>query len=547
MASPRTIRQLGSGSSPQPVQTFSMTDALAIEQTLTGYTELQYLISYFLSFVLGDLANIESSGLHPSPIMNFHATDTAPSKSVSIQLGDYKIGQDLSGNGTKSFYVYNTVTSDTVFNITGAGVVTAGLHSSSLVDSTSLGQALIQATNTVDALIAMGASTIGGELFTAADAPTAVTVLGGTTVGNNVLTAANAGAAQTALGGTTVGKAVFTAADAISALTAISAQNFVDLGFISKFRNGTLDIWQRATSISVTTAGAYTADGWIVFPTGATVTASKQAGRNLTVNSLQIMGASSVTGVTLRHRIESYIAAPLNSRQVTLQAWIYNGSGASFTPSISIGTPATADTFGAVNTANLTTVLNNYGLQACPNAAWTRVSYTFTMTSAAAKGIEVNFIFPALVATEYVQITELDIRLVNGSIVSGLQSAPPTPELRPIPNELLFCKRYFSKSYSQAIAPGTSVSAGTGGVYISGASSAVLGRSFSYGAVMRAVPTLTVYDNAGTSGKISTYASSSWTNGATLAGGTLTDNSAEIAATGACTIVNFDWTASAEL
>jgi hypothetical protein len=45
-------------------------------------------------------------------------------------------------------------------------------------------------------------------------------------------------------------------------------------GGINKFRNGAMDIWQRGTAaITVTTSGAYAADGWVVVPTGAGVTA----------------------------------------------------------------------------------------------------------------------------------------------------------------------------------------------------------------------------------------------------------------------------------
>ena len=47
-------------------------------------------------------------------------------------------------------------------------------------------------------------------------------------------------------------------------------------GLVNKFRNGTMDIWQRGTSsLTATTSGAYTADGWIVLPTGASVTCSQ--------------------------------------------------------------------------------------------------------------------------------------------------------------------------------------------------------------------------------------------------------------------------------
>src|SRR5580698_5904767 len=54
-------------------------------------------------------------------------------------------------------------------------------------------------------------------------------------------------------------------------------------GMRNKFRNGTMDLWQRGTaSMTVTTSGAYTADGWIVVPSGASVSVAAAAGRLLT-------------------------------------------------------------------------------------------------------------------------------------------------------------------------------------------------------------------------------------------------------------------------
>ena len=98
-----------------------------------------------------------------------------------------------------------------------------------------------------------------------------------------------------------------------------------------------MDIWQRgAASITATTSGAYTADGWIVLPAGASVTAQQAGGRALTKNSLQIFGAASVTDLSVKQRIESNIAAALAGQTVTVQAQIYNNTGGSITPLLSV-------------------------------------------------------------------------------------------------------------------------------------------------------------------------------------------------------------------
>ena len=98
-------------------------------------------------------------------------------------------------------------------------------------------------------------------------------------------------------------------------------------GFLNKFRNGTMDVWQRGTSgLTSTTSGAYTADGWIVLPSGASVTAAQAGGRLVTKASLQVTGASAVTDLTIKQRIESLMAAAFCGQTVTVQAQLFNNT-----------------------------------------------------------------------------------------------------------------------------------------------------------------------------------------------------------------------------
>lgn len=210
--------------------------------------------------------------------------------------------------------------------------------------------------------------------------------------------------------------------------------------FPNRIRNGGMDVWQRGTgSITATTAGAYTADGWIVLPTGASVTAAQAAGRLLTSYSLQITGAASVTDLIIKQRTESNTSAAMTSQQVTFQAWVFNNTGGSITPTLTVKIPTAPDNYTATST-NVSAV----SLQPCANSAWTQISYTFAASASSANGTEVAIDFGNNFSSgaKTIQITECDLRVTPG-VPSGINYAPPEPQFRPIHEELLFCQRYY--------------------------------------------------------------------------------------------------------
>lgn len=264
----------------------------------------------------------------------------------------------------------------------------------------------------------------------------AVAITGGTIDGTVV------GGTTPAAGSVTAPSAGDSSARAIS--SAWYGQNYLG-GFINKFRNGGMDVWQRgisALAVGATTVSAYTADGWMVaatYSSGAGPVISQTTGRLLTKNSLLITGASNVTDVKLRQRIESLIAASLCSQTVTVQAQIYNNTGGSITPTLTV-TRATA---GADNYSSGSPDINAVSLQACANTAWTKVAYTFSANVASYNGLEIMFDFGNNLASgQSVQITELDIRVTPG-VATGQNSNPPSPELRPITLEQAACFRYY--------------------------------------------------------------------------------------------------------
>jgi len=257
------------------------------------------------------------------------------------------------------------------------------------------------------------------------------------------------------------------------ALLGISAAG----GFLNKFRNGTMDIWQRGTSMTITTSGGYTADGWIVVPTGASVAIS-QFGGSLTANTLKVTGASSVTDVIVKQRIEGVIAAALTSQTVTVQARVYNNTGGSITPTLTVGRPGSLDTAPYNNLD-----VNGVSLQACANGTATVVAYTFSANPNTFDGLEISFDFGNNFSSnaKYIAISECDIR-VTPNVPTGLTAAIniPPPELRAIANEAILCARYYLQITNPKF------------IGIAGSASNVSRLGFTLEAPMRAAPTLTL-------------------------------------------------------
>jgi hypothetical protein len=249
-------------------------------------------------------------------------------------------------------------------------------------------------------------------------------------------------------------------------------------GFVNKLRNGTFDIWQRGTS-GGTTANTYvyTADGWVIGNGAAgPVNFGQQVGRGPTRYAMFLTGAAGSTAVTLNQRIESYISAALGTVPVTFQMQIYNNTGATFTPTLAVSHPSTADTspYAVVDLAAT-------NMQPCPNGAWTRIAYTFTVLQASANlGLQIVVALPALTTgAQAIAVTEADLR-ATPSLPVGLCADPPTPEMRPIAAELAFCQRYFYQGLPPLIG------------LVPGSATSIYRMAARHPVPMRAAPTITM-------------------------------------------------------
>ena len=291
-------------------------------------------------------------------------------------------------------------------------------------------------------------------------------------------------------------------------------------GYVNKFRNGGFDVDQRGTSGSVSSgATAYTLDGWQISATGAAAAWAQIWQAFINGNSIKIAAATGLTAVTLKQRIESYSAVELLTvfgagQPITVQFEISNQTSSPITPTLSTGYASARDNFGTV-TADLAAT----NLQTIAASSTGLVSYTFTPSNSAYLGYEISLNFGGALngASGYVQVGRADVRVTPGQ-PTGLNSSPPPPELRPLSAELRDCQRFYDTSYDLGTAPGSSTvsSGGTGnmGTYGLNPSSVFYNTpqmALFHGA-MRAVPSLSTWDRAGNSGKMTEWISSAYTD-----------------------------------
>lgn len=305
-------------------------------------------------------------------------------------------------------------------------------------------------------------------------------------------------------------------------------------GLINKFHNGPFDVWQRgisalSTSTSITSASAYTADGWQVQPSGATVTcaqATGNTGNNTPLYALSCTGQSSNTDTIIFQRLESSIAAPLASQIVTVQFQYKQNTGSSITPKLVTCYPSTADTWDSgtnkancANNSNATTDLSSTSLSSCATATWCIESYTLTVSGSATKGYEVDFdCNTALSAAQACEITAADIRVTPG-VSTGVNTSPPPPELRPVIAELASCQRYYETGFGNGVTPANSTSAYMEVTGLWPSANTVISPWITFAVQKRATPSLTFYSpNLGspTNGDWSYLSGATWTPGTTI-------------------------------
>jgi hypothetical protein len=309
--------------------------------------------------------------------------------------------------------------------------------------------------------------------------------------------------------------------------------------------NGAMQVAQRATSVaSITSSGYNTADRYRVAiatqgtwtqsvendaPTGSgfrkslkmlctTADASPAAGdeisiqQNIEGQNIQHIkkGTAAAEQLTLSFWVKSNVTGTYvvniadvdNSREVS-KSYTINASGVWEYKTITFP----ADTTGAFDNDNALSLSLSFGLGAGSNYTSGTLQQTWAANTAANRFVgQTNL---ASATNNYWQVTGVQLEVGD--------TATPF-EFKSFAQDLTECKRYYEKSYSQGVNPGTSTTASSIR-FRAAASSVEIGLNFSV--TKRAAPTVTLYSTTGASGNIRDLSTS--TNGA-ASGDTIGDS-----------------------
>jgi hypothetical protein len=341
--------------------------------------------------------------------------------------------------------------------------------------------------------------------------------------------------------------------------------------------NGAMQVAQRGTSTASITSDTYaTTDRWRFLPSSqGTWTMSVEndaptgSGFRKSTKVLCTTADASPAGadyVRLDQRIEGQNLQVVKkgtaaAEQLTISFWVKanvtgtyivslydNDNNRVVSKSYTINASATweyktitfpADTTGALDNDNDVSLILIFRLGVGSNYSSGTLQTTWATYSDANSAVgQVNL---ASAINNYWQVTGVQLEVGD--------TATPF-EFKSFEDDLLECQRYYEKSYPLATVPGT---ASTGNFGINGFSASSAQKYVSPGmwkATKRANPDVTVYDYAGTSGKISTLdAGGTGTNNVNLAIIEFNDQGFRAlgSSNGVQTGYSYHWVASAEL
>lgn len=277
----------------------------------------------------------------------------------------------------------------------------------------------------------------------------------------------------------------------------------------NKIINGDFGVWQRGTSFSNPATGAYTSDRWSVVydGAGATRTISQQT---FTPGTAPVAGyegrffyryAQSVAGSggsynLFQNRMED--VRTFAGQTITISFW---GKAAATTSIVKLNLEQDFGSGGSPSGAVSTDIAStNFSL----TTSWQRFTVTTTVPSISGKTIGtttsgflgLRFWIPI---NSTFTLDFWGVQVEDGSVATAFNTATGT-----IQGELAACQYYYQKSYRPNLAPGTATEQGRFMSSSGTNNSNWNAYSPKFNSTMRTLPTITLYDDAGTAGKITT-------------------------------------------
>ena len=337
--------------------------------------------------------------------------------------------------------------------------------------------------------------------------------------------------------------------------------------------NGDMNIAQRATSVTGSTAGGYlTCDRWnFNIGSAGTWTATQSTdvptGQGFATSfKLDCTTADASLGsgdiIQLQQRIEGQnlqylLKGTSSAKSLTLSFWTKSNKTGTYiaefrdrTNNRTISQTYTISSADTWEKKTLTYAGDTTGALANTNANILQLNLWLAAGSNYSSGTLATSWGTRTDANRAVGQVNLADSTSNEWYITGVQLEAGTAasdfEFLPTDVNLMRCQRYFEKSYQMADAPGTSGSGGSYGLQFGGAT-ANIDATIIMSTRKRATPTLTVYDLAGTSNKASYY-TGSWNNGGSLGGSRGRETYVHVDTNiSSSTIVAWHFTADAEL
>ena len=290
-------------------------------------------------------------------------------------------------------------------------------------------------------------------------------------------------------------------------------------GFRNRIINGDMRIDQRnaGASYAITSALYGSCDRWASLAAANGVWTQQRVATGSTdfpfaTRVQRVAGSTSTAAGYIGQVIETTNGQDLAGQTITLSFYATAGANFSATssiiyPTIDIGTGSDQG-WGTLNQGNWTAYTAIFGGTQAITTTRTRYSITATVP-AGTNEIAIRF---AAVGTgtaganDWFQIT--GVQLEAGSTATDF-------ERRPIGTELALCQRYYDKSYSIDVAPGTSTFNGivVGSNEMYAGAWYPMGDSVKFTTEMRRVPDFAYYDGAGTISRMSTFWNNATTSG----------------------------------